>query len=206
MEPKSILISTSYFAPIEYYAALYKFQNCWLEKYEFFEKQTYRNRCEILGANGKLALTIPLLNRKNKALTKDIRIDNKTPWQVNHWRTIESAYSSSPFFEYFCDDLLPFYSMQFEFLFEFNMALQLKMTELLGLKINCNYTSEYKQASAEQRDFRNNFSPKIISKTQFTKYIQVFENKFDFIPNLSILDLLFNLGNESEDYLKSIQL
>ena len=191
--------------PAEYYSALLSYQNILLEQHEFFVKQSYRNRCEILGANGKMVLSIPLQERKNKSLTKDIRIDYKTPWQMQHWRAIESAYSSSPFFEYYQDDLFPFYLKQVEFLMDFNLVIQEKIIALIGLKLNFSRSESYIQEIENKIDARNSFSPKLNSEKIFPDYIQVFENKFHFVPNLSILDVLFNLGNESEIYLRSIR-
>mgnify|MGYP003596119724 CR=1 FL=1 len=205
MPSQSIVLSTAYFAPAAYYADLIHYPHVLIEQHEHFIKQSYRNRCEILGANGKLSLSIPLQERKNKALTCDIRIDSKTPWQMQHWRAIESAYNSSPFFEYYQDDFLPFYQKQFEFLIDFNHQLQEKMLELIGCKVKIEYSKAYCEIiEGIQIDARNAYSPKQICKKQFPEYIQVFESKFPFHSNLSILDVLFNLGNESEIYLKSI--
>lgn len=205
MPSKSIVLSTAYFAPAVYYADLIHYPHVLIEQHEHFIKQSYRNRCEILGANGKLSLSIPLQERKNKALTCDIRIDSKTAWQMQHWRAIESAYNSSPFFEYYQDDFLPFYQKQFDFLIDFNHQLQEKMLELIGCKVKIEYSKSYCEINENtQIDARNAYSPKQICEKQFPEYIQVFESKFPFHPNLSILDVLFNLGNESEIYLKSI--
>ena len=152
-----------------------------------------------------MVLSIPLQVRKNKSLTKDIRVDYKTPWQMQHWRAIKSAYSSSPFFEYYQDDLLPYYEKQVEFLLDFNLVIQEKIAELIGIKLNFSLSESYVQEIENKIDARNSFSPKLNSEKIFPNYIQVFENKFPFVPNLSILDLLFNLGNESEIYLRSIR-
>lgn len=205
MQAQTLVVSTAYLAPIAYYSQALSYKHIGIEAYEFFVKQTYRNRCEILGANGKQVLSIPLQERKNKSLSKDLRIDYKTNWQQQHWRSIESAYSSSPFFEYFQDDLLPFYKKQVPFLLDFNFELQQKITELMNLQFTCFYTTEYVQTSDEFTDARNLFSPKKQCTKFFPEYIQVFEGKLSFEPNLSILDLLLNLGNESETYLRSLR-
>ncbi len=200
----TLLISTAYLAPIEYYANLLPYSKIILEQHEYFVKQSYRNRCELLSANGKLALSIPLQERKNKSLTKDIRIDNSVLWQLQHWKSIQSAYNSSPFFEYFQDDLFPFYQNKTNYLIDFNFEIQEKVSELLGLKNTIQRSEVYQNPNKETCDARNKFTPKVMSTHSFPEYIQVFENKFPFVSNLSILDLLFNLGNESELYLKKL--
>lgn len=206
MQAASLLLSTAYLAPAGYYADMLHYPSILIEQHEYFVKQSYRNRCEILTGNGKLGLSIPLQERKNKTRTCEIKIDSKTAWQMQHWRAIESAYNSSPFFEYYQDDLLPFYKKEFDFLIDFNNALQEKMLELMGLSVNIELSKSYVEATEPYLfDARLIYSPKKVSDKTFPDYIQVFENKFPFIPNLSILDVLFNLGNESEIYLKSIK-
>ncbi len=205
MQNRAILLSTAYLAPANYFAALLSHPIVIIEAHEYFVKQSYRNRCEILGANGKQVLSIPLLNRKNKSLTKDIRIDTKTAWQMQHWRSIESAYNSSPFFEYYQDELLPLFEKKFDFLLDFNAELQETILQLLEIKLAVHYTKEYVTEFDTCWDARNHFSPKQKVENTLPPYIQVFENKFEFIPNLSILDVLFNLGNESEAYFRSLK-
>ncbi|MBL0048006.1 MAG: WbqC family protein [Bacteroidetes bacterium] len=204
MQHDSILLSTAYFAPAEYYSELLAHQTIHIEQHEFFLKQTFRNRCEILAANGKQTLSIPLQERKNKSLTKDIRIDYKTPWQLQHWRSISSAYNASPFFEFYQDDLFPLFERKFDFLLDLNQAAQEKILEIMGIKIKTLLTPHYDAEPESITDARNLFTPKIKSQKNFPPYIQVFENKYEFVPNLSILDALFNLGNECEYYLRSI--
>lgn len=204
MPHNTILLSSAYLAPAEYYYELLSHQTIHIEQHEFFIKQTYRNRCEILGANGKQTLSVPLKERKNKSLTKDIRIDYKTPWQMQQWRSISSAYNASPFFEYYQDDLFPLFEKKFDFLLDLNQAAQEKIFEIMGIKIKTLLTEQYEVEPHSTQDARNHFSPKIKSKKNFPPYIQVFENKYEFVPNLSILDVLFNLGNECEYYLRSI--
>jgi hypothetical protein len=202
----SILLSTAYLAPIEYYAVLVSPIDIILDYNEYFVKQSFRNRCEIRNANGKLSLSIPLSERKNKSITKDIRVSNIVPWQTQHWRAIESAYSRSPYFEFYQDDLQPIYSKKINYLMDFNFMLQEKILELLGIKQNITIAKSYIETQADSFDARNKFTPKKVSSIQFEEYIQVFENKFPFYPNLSILDLLFNMGNEAKEYLHNINL
>ncbi|MBP6661831.1 MAG: WbqC family protein [Paludibacter sp.] len=196
----NICLTSAYLAPVEYYSALAKADTVFLEHCEFYEKQSYRNRCNIAGANGQLALTIPVEKSKGaRMLTRDVRISEHSDWQLQHWRSIESAYNSTPFFEYYKDDLLPFYEQDWTFLWDFNIEIQAKMLELLDLQVDIQLTKEYKVDFDENvLDARNSIHPKKETDTGSLKnYYQVFEQRFGFIPNLSIIDLLFNMGNES---------
>jgi hypothetical protein len=196
----NICLTSAYLAPVEYYSALAKADTVFLEHCEFYEKQSYRNRCNIAGANGQLALTIPVEKSKgSRMLTRDVRISEHSDWQLQHWRSIESAYNSTPFFEYYKDDLLPFYEKDWTFLWDFNAEIQSKVLELLDLQVDIQLTKEYKVDFDENvLDARNSIHPKKETDTGSLKsYYQVFEQRFGFIPNLSSLDLLFNMGNES---------
>ncbi|MBV5283977.1 MAG: WbqC family protein [Paludibacter sp.] len=196
----NICLTSAYLAPVEYYSALAKADTVFLEHCEFYEKQSYRNRCNIAGANGQLALTIPVEKSKgSRMLTRDVRISEHSDWQLQHWRSIESAYNSTPFFEYYKDDLLPFYEKDWMFLWDFNAEIQSKVLELLDLQVDIQLTKEYKVDFDENvLDARNSIHPKKETDTGSLKsYYQVFEQRFGFIPNLSSLDLLFNMGNES---------
>ncbi len=196
----NICLTSAYLAPVEYYSALAKADTVFLEHCEFYEKQSYRNRCNIAGANGQLALTIPVEKSKgSRMLTRDVRISEHSDWQLQHWRSIESAYNSTPFFEYYKDDLLPFYEKDWTFLWDFNAEIQSKVLELLDLQVDIQLTKEYKVDFDENvLDARNSIHPKKETDTgSLKKYYQVFEQRFGFIPNLSIIDMLFNMGNES---------
>lgn len=196
----NICLTSAYLAPVEYYSALAKADTVFLEHCEFYEKQSYRNRCNIAGANGQLALTIPVEKSKGaRMLTRDVRISEHSDWQLQHWRSIESAYNSTPFFEYYKDDLLPFYEKDWTFLWDFNAEIQSKVLELLDLQVDIQLTKEYKVDFDENvLDARNSIHPKKETDTgSLKKYYQVFEQRFGFIPNLSIIDMLFNMGNES---------
>lgn len=196
----NICLTSAYLAPVEYYSALAKADAVFLEHCEFYEKQSYRNRCNIAGANGQLALTIPVEKSKgSRMLTRDVRISEHRDWQLQHWRSIESAYNSTPFFEYYKDDLLPFYEKDWAFLWDFNTEIQSKMIELLDLRVHIQLTKEYKVDFDENvLDARNSIHPKKETNIgSFKTYYQVFEQRFGFIPNLSSIDLLFNMGNES---------
>jgi len=196
----NICLTSAYLAPVEYYSAMAKADTVFLEYCEFYEKQSYRNRCNIAGANGQLALTIPVEKSKgSRMLTRDVRISEHSDWQLQHWRSIESAYNSTPFFEYYKDDLIPFYEKSWTFLWDFNTEVQTKMLELLDLQVDVRLTKEYKVDFDENvQDVRNGIHPKKETDVgSFKTYYQVFEQRFGFIPNLSSIDLLFNMGNES---------
>jgi hypothetical protein len=183
-------------------------QKTMIENDEHYSKQSYRNRCCILTTNGPQSLTIPVSKGNQlKTKIKDVRIDYSKAWQLNHWRTITTAYNSSPFFEFYKDELLPFYQKKHDFLFDYNLELINLMNELTGLNADIEFTGHYVDvASEDQIDYRNSIHPKQRmqqSDALFTPvpYNQVFEEKFGFVPNLSILDLLFNRGPEAKDFL-----
>lgn len=205
----AVCLSTAYLAPVEYYVALAKADAVYLEHCESYEKQSFRNRCYIAAANGKLALSIPVEKSSgDKTLTRDIRISEHNDWQIHHWRSIESAYNSTPFFEFYKDDLLPFYEKKWNYLWDFNQEIQATVLEMLDLQPNIKLTDEYKiNLGDDCLDFRNSIHPKReITKTEHVPYYQVFEQRFGFIPNLSIIDLLFNMGNESQLIINNLQL
>ncbi|HAQ19276.1 MAG TPA: hypothetical protein DCR40_08605 [Prolixibacteraceae bacterium] len=195
-----ILLSTAYFAPIRYFSKLAAYHEIYLEQHENFIKQTYRNRTVILGANGPIPLIVPVeKGRGPKIIIKDLRIAYDEEWQRNHWRTIFSAYNSSPFFEYYADDLKPFFLKKHEFLFDFNQQITETLLEILEIQKEIKLTEEFEKVPETCLNFREQISPKmhLISDDQhfFPKaYTQVFSEKFGFVPDLSILDLLFNEG------------
>ena len=201
------LLSSTYFGPVQWYQKLHRYDECLIEQYESFIKQTYRNRMVIATTNGPLALTIPT-NHGDSMLMKDIRISDHANWRHVHWNAILSAYGESPFFEYYQDDIRFFFEKKYEFLFDFNMEITEKMIELLDIRPKISVTDEYlPKLSEEQRvkceewiDFRDVIRPKKpLPDPEFTpkRYYQVYEQKHGFLPNMSILDLLFNEGNEA---------
>src|SRR5680860_272009 len=123
MAKKSILISTAYFSPVQYYTKFLLYKEIHIEQFEHFNKQTYRNRCVILGGNGPISLVVPVVNgRRQKIPIKDLKISYDVDWQRNHWRTIFSAYNSSPFFEYYTDEIQPFFEKKCKFLLDLNFS------------------------------------------------------------------------------------
>ncbi len=178
-----------------------------MEEHEHFVKQSYRNRCCILSANGILPLSIPILHGRN-AHTKiqEVQISYEYDWQKIHWKSIESGYRCSPFFEYYEDQLIPFYKKKFTFLFDFNQDLLQVLLKFLKIKTVIGTTEEFVKKYTMADDFRNSIHPKNhlanIDKGFLPQpYTQVFGNKFGFVPNLSIIDLVFNSGPSSLDIL-----
>ena len=196
------LLSTAYLAPISYYAILLKQNNSMIEYHEHFIKKSIRNRCDIMNTNGRLSLSIPV-NRKTKTKTKisKIKISYAENWQKNHWKSIVSSYNSSPFFEYYKDKLKPYFLKEEEYLIDFNNNLQKEILALLKIKFTITYNSIYKR-TGDFTDLRDNNSIKINT----IRYDQVFMEKHKFINNLSIIDLLFNMGPESLDYIHQLQI
>jgi len=201
------LLSTAYLPPIEYFVQIDQSDEIYIEQFENYHKQTFRNRCHIASANGLLPLSIPVIKTDgNHTLIKNIAISNVEPWQKIHWRAIESAYNKSPFFLYYEDELRPFYVNRFENLLEFNMKLTEKLLHLIGIEKKINLTTGFIHQPENMTDCRFREKPKPESCTNYKPYIQVFSSKFKFFPNLSIIDLLFCEGPDAADYLNSLSL
>ncbi len=193
-------LSTAYLAPVEYYLALLKFPIVKMEMHEHYIKQTYRNRCIIASANGVMPLTVPVIKQNNQPIC-DVRISDHGNWRHLHWHAIMSAYRSSPYFEYYEDDFAPFYEREYEFLTDFNQQLQDMICGFIDFTPNVELTQGYvHEVGDNESDLRNAILPGKISST-YQPYWQVFEEKYGFQPNLSIIDLLFNMGPESLLYL-----
>lgn len=202
---ESVLLSTAYWPSLEYFYFVLAADKVLIEKKENYEKQTYRNRCRILSANGPLQLIIPV--EKTNSTIEDVRISYKENWQHNHWRAIESAYKKSAYFEYFEEEVKRFYTEKTEFLFEYNYNQLKAILNILRLRKEIDFTTEYKKNVEEITDLRDEIHPKKeINKEadqKLTKrYYQVFEQKFGFQKNLSILDLVFHQGLNAIPYLK----
>lgn len=199
----AVLLTSAYLAPVHYYTKLYGAPRVVEERCEFYVKQTYRNRCVIAGADGPLMLSLPVEHgREGRPLTRDIRLSGHGNWQHLHWNALCSAYDNSPFFEYYADDFRPFYEQHFNFLVDFNEALQHTVCDLLGLQPEISTTTAYCEADkAAFDDFRETIRPKVPFDFDATfnpkPYYQVFAARLGFLPNLSIVDLLFNMGPEA---------
>jgi hypothetical protein len=200
------VLTTAYLPPVDYFIALANADEVLIEQWEFYQKQSYRNRCTIATANGALALSIPVEKPSgNKTFIRDVRISEHGNWQLQHWRALESAYLSSPFFEFYADDLRPCFEKKYEFLFDFNTELLHRICDLIEIQPIINLTNEYRSHEAEVSDFRELIHPKkTVNIFPARPYYQVFQSKFGFIPGLSIVDLLFNKGNESIFILKCL--
>lgn len=197
-----ILLPSFYLPPVQYFCKLAASPSVLIESQEHFQKQTFRNRCHILSANGILALTIPVRHGNNQPVKmKEVRIAYDYPWQKLHFRSIESAYRRSPYFEYLEDGFRIFYEKKNEFLFDLNQSLLSWLLDTMKLRAAVSYTKSYEPAPAGIVDLRNVIHPKT-SKVQPdpefipAEYNQVFSDRHPFVPNLSIMDLLFNQGPE----------
>ncbi|MGB6082639.1 WbqC family protein [Moheibacter sp.] len=191
-----------YFGPVSYFAELLKADEYRFEANENFPKQTYRNRCYIQGANGKLRLAIPTQHNGARVM-KDIQVSDDHNWQKEHFKSLVSAYKSSPYFEFYEDDLLPIFEKKEKFLLELNLKTIEFIASKLKLEIELNLTDQYEFVD-ESIDFRNRFNAKTEPVGNFPEYFQVFDDKFDFMPDLSILDLLCNEGPKSATYLQEL--
>lgn len=195
----SIAITSFYAGNIQYYSKLAHYLTCITDIYQHYEKQTFRNRCTIATANGHMDLIIPIVKgSEGKTIDKDIKIADDG-WQKIHWGALEAAYRHSPFFMYYEDDIRPFYQQRYTYLVDFNEALQACLCNLLGIQPTLLKSDGY-LTSNHYLDARKMMHPKHpATDNHYTNvpYYQVFEQKQGFIENLSIFDLLFNMGNES---------
>lgn len=198
------VLSTTYFGPIQWYQKLHRYESCIILQDEQFLKQTYRNRCVIATANGLQALTVPV--EKGERNIRNIRISDHGNWRHVHWNALVSAYGDSPFFQYYADDIRPFFEQRWTFLYDYNLEIALKMCELLDIHPHL-LEEEHLDRQRSKEDFRsftdtiNPKHPLDDSEFEPRRYYQVYEQRHGFQPNLSILDLLFNQGNESILYL-----
>ena len=234
--PATALLSTTYFGPVQWYQKLYRYDCVLIEQHETFQKQTYRNRCLIATTQGIQALTVPVIHPSDEEMVNgslgrrtlatqgtqewsmvNVRLSDHGNWRHLHWQALQSAYGDSPFFEFYADDLRPFFEQRWDYLLDFNEAIRQKMCELLDIHPHVEYTTEYLPNNSQftihnsqfiiqnskfkgLTDFRNAIAPKHPGEDpdfEPRRYYQVFEQKHGFLPNLSILDLLFNMGPES---------
>lgn len=199
-----ILLELQYLPPVQYFTKWIKYEQVWIEQHENYLKGSYRNRCHIAGVNGPLRLSIPLLKGKNEQQNiREARIAYHEPWQSQHWQSITSAYGNAPFFPFYGEEIAPFFQKKYEFLFDLNRELMQCLLRLIGLPEELNFTQTFeKKPDAGILDFRNGIFPKKHRQKkdeafQPVHYSQVFQEKNGFLPNLSILDLLFCTGPQA---------
>ncbi|NJY62313.1 WbqC family protein [Salinimicrobium sp. CDJ15-81-2] len=201
-----LLLHPAYFGPVSQYVALVKAKEVVFENEDNYQKQTYRNRMYIYGANGKLSLNVPIKhtgNKSNHQKYRDVRIENDFPWQKQHWRSLETVYRTSPFFEFYEDDFRPVYDQKFEFLIDFNYKCLELALESLQLEISFGKTSEYILHPKNMINGRSLINAKNRKPATMEPYTQVFQDKFGFLNDLSIVDLLFNEGPNALNYLEN---
>ena len=199
---KEALFATAYLPSISCFAAMLKANKIIFDKHEHYIKQTFRNRSMIYSANGLLQMIIPVEHENLYRIPiHEVRISNNSPWNKIHWRSIESAYRKSPYFEYFEPDLKPLFEKTAENLFDFNFTLTEKIFSLMRIPFNYGFTSGYEKNPGDKSDFRNFFTPDK-RNLNLPFYHQVFADRYSFIADLTILDLLFNKGMDAKMYLE----
>ncbi len=207
-----VLVYPTYFSPIIQYVALAKAENITFEVEDNYQKQTYRTRCYIYSPNGKQLLNIPVKNARlngvvgqanSKQKTKDVQIEYSFDWQKQHIKSIEAAYRSSPFFEYYEDEIQAIYNSKPTFLLDFNLKCQDLIINLLQLDVTFAKTTVFEKTAANNQDMRSLADAKSTIDYELSAYTQVFDDKYGFIKNLSILDLLCMEGTNALDYLES---
>lgn len=193
-----ILIHPNYFPNIHQFIQIIKANNILFEVSDNYQKQTFRNRTYIYGANGKLGLFIPVIHsHKNRELFKDVKISYESNWMDLHLKSLQSAYRSSPYFEYFEDDFIKLYSEKEKFLADFNIKCIKLISNLLDLDLDFKISNEYVEKTNDIIDLRDLSNARKEKKIETPKYIQVFESKHGYLNNLSILDLIFSEGTNS---------
>lgn len=222
MTMSRILMNTAYFPPVEYVARVAEHETVVVEVWESYGKQSYRNRCEIMTANGPLALSVPVRHghRGERLLTRDARVDYSTRWQKLHWKAVESAYKHSAFFDYYADYFVPFFERRTEFLVDLNEGILRAVMEAMGMERAMERTRDYEAVYTDGVDARETIHPKPgrrrgggdrgdggdgqggVGGYTARPYHQTFADRFAFVPNLSVLDLIFNVGPEAAEWLR----
>lgn len=201
-----ILLHPSYFGPVSQYVAIARADQIIFENEDNYQKQTYRNRMYIYGANGKLLLNIPIKHTGDKSQHqkyKEVRIENDFPWQKQHWKSLQTVYRTSPFFEFYEDEFHPLYHKKYDFLMDFNYHCIELAIECLQINTEASRTTEFIFDPKDITDARHLVEAKGLKKNIFDSYTQVFASKFGYLNDLSIVDLIFNEGPNASDYLQS---
>lgn len=203
-----LLIESQYFSPVILFKKSIDILNIKIDIYEPWRKMSFRNRCVVVGSNGPINLSIPVLDgREQKKLLKEVMIDNRKPWQSQHWKTITSCYNRSPWFDFFEPELSGLYRQPVELLIDWNRTCFEWVMRTLGLPVHVNFSQYVSGAEPDREvlDWRNKLTPKSL-QTDFpdpVRYHQVFEERIGFIPNLSVLDLLFCEGKNARRILSA---
>ncbi|WP_445452222.1 WbqC family protein [Flavobacterium sp. 25HG05S-40] len=198
----NILIHPSYFPSISHFVAIAQADLVTFEMEDNFQKQTNRNRMFIYSPNGMQLLNVPVKHTKERhQRIKEVRIENDFDWQKQHFKSLEAAYRTSPFFEYFEDAIVPIFQKKHTFLMDLNLETMSMVSQCLKLEFDYDETAEYFHEVTDKKDFRNLINGKK-DTTQVEPYTQVFGDKHGYLNNLSVLDLLFNEGRYALDYLK----
>lgn len=204
----TLLISTAYLPPIDYLKAMIEADQTVIEAHENFQKRSYRNRAVILSANGPLTLSVPVKKPEgNHTPITAVTIDYGETWQHDHWQAIQSAYNKSPFFEYYGYLIEPFYKKRWKSLLEYNTELLSVLLKILSIDKPIHFSETYQPKPLDGTvDCRDLFQKHKVGNTLFpvTTYPQVFDYKFPFEANISILDTLFNLGPDTGSYLQRL--
>lgn len=210
MAAKTPLLHPVYFGSIAFWSVLAKHPEVIFERCDNYQKQTYRNRMYIAHSNGKLGLNIPIKHSKGEGRqkTSEVIIENNFGWQRDHWRSLEAGYRSSPFFEYYEDELKPFFELHHSDLYTHNLNSIKAVCELLELELNYSFTTKYEPelSNNNTKDYRWLVLCKGTAEIEMPSYHQVHQQNHGFLPNLSILDLIFNLGPQSLAYLEEFDL
>ena len=203
-----LIIEPHYIPNLQYFSKFLLSKSIIIDDTSLFRKQSYRNRANILSSNGVLSLIVPVCKGRSKTVFKDIRIDNSVYWQKNHWNSIVSAYNKSAYFQFYKYLFEWFYGKHYNFLIEFNLDIIKTISTILSLKTDIILFSEYRGEMSKLDDMRNNIDPKTRYHKKddlFTqiKYSQVFSDRFEFIPDLSMIDLIFNHGPDAAAILQN---
>jgi len=204
---RTLLLSTAYFPPAEYFGLIAQAGKVLIERHENYHKQSWRNRCTILGANGQLNLTVPVLRGSfHKTSIGQLEIDNSLRWKEQHLRSIISAYAKAPYFEFYFDSIHEAISGRYKYLLDLNMATLKTINKTLGIKTSIGWSESFNPIGESECDYRYCLSPKTGWHSENFKeqdYIQVFSDRFGFVSRLSIIDVLMNNGPGTGDLILS---
>lgn len=198
------LFCAAYFPPIAWLAAALRYDTLYIEAVETYPKQTYRNRMEIMTAGGVRTLTVPVV-RSNHSRTEEVAIDWRNRWSTIHTRTITAAYSASPYYLYYKDGIEQLLGQKYDTLLDLDISTIKWLLAQYKINTKIEVTTEWSSPKSDPHDYRYIFTPKRPFHTEsFKPYYQVFSDRLPFVPNLSALDLLMNLGPEAKEYIKNI--